>query len=178
MTELRLNTILWIEDEEIVFECAAEGLLYNEIFEKAYGSDIAIISSDIMGQVSDDDAVSEIERLVKEAGDKPVFIGVKTAQMARTYLERYLPGAIISDSNFPLNGVEVIKWLQKHGLPDYPLLGFSAHQFEGLPKETQQFFSQTSARYICKQDDPTEIEERLATGIVFSRRYVEIAYQD
>ena len=114
----QLSTILWIEDQWEVLVDYAYLIACNDKITKAYGlgSPVSIIISGIEKKVAKKRAETEIERIVQEAGDNGTIINVRTAQIARTYLENNIPGAIICDSNFPLNGAAVVKWLEKHGL--------------------------------------------------------------
>ncbi|MFH0701732.1 MAG: hypothetical protein V2A62_04815 [Candidatus Woesearchaeota archaeon] len=177
MTEhlFRLNTILWIEDqwEHVMYDCACV-LIEHDKISREYGSGMKIKTLDIMTKLPPEEAQSEVERVIRECEDNPFVVNVHTAQLARTYLERITPGAIICDSSFPLNGKAVVGWLKEHGLPSYPLIGLSAKYFFDLPPEMQDFFTSTSAVYIEK----TRLKiDDLVEKLVFSHRYVQIATQ-
>ncbi len=146
-------------------------LASNEMIRAAYGSLQGPIVSPVMNELDTKEAESEIERLVNEAGGNPAVINVKTAQLARTFLAQYVPGAIISDSSFPLNGAVIVQWLQTHGLPGYPLIGLSATPFNRLAPALQRFFTQTSAVYFCKDDVSMG---DLVPPLIFSRDWVEL----
>ncbi len=94
--------------------------------------------------------MAEIVRLEKEAGDVLALVSVITAQVARTFLSRNLPAAIISDTSFPLNGKKVVEWLQVHGYPNYPLIGLSGTNVSLLEPELRDFFITGNARYFDK----------------------------
>jgi hypothetical protein len=171
--EIRLNTVLWIEDQFDLIQSWVEWLAYDPNMRQAYGSQLKIRQSNITDAVDDAVAAANIEALVAEAGNKPTIINVQTAQTARAYLGKYVPGAVICDSSFPLNGAAVVGWLQQHGLPDYPLIGLSGKDFGQLEPQVQKFFYETSARYFCKGGLN---EERLAEAVISSRLFVQIRY--
>lgn len=169
MCEYKLNTILWIEDEIGVIQGLLDYFYYSDEIKNTYGSEMGNIISEISSEVSEDNAASEIEMLVRGAGDEPKILVVKTAQIARTYLEHYLPGVIICDSNFPLNGKEVIEWLKANGLKEYPLIGFSGRAIDDLEPELKNFFVTTNSRYFNKGSIRSD---QLINAAIFSRQYV------
>jgi len=170
----RPNTIFWIEDQDIVFDSGFDALSMDQRIKAAYGENPKKIFSEVMQGISDDNANRRIEEIIAEAGDEGAFVNVRTAQMGRVYLERAVPGAIICDSAFPLNGSVTIKWLQEHGMAGYPLVGLSSKTFDSLPLEMKKFFIGTSATYFCKNE--ASIYD-LVTPLLFSQRYVQLLMQ-
>jgi hypothetical protein len=170
------NTILWIEDQAIFVRSIMNRFSRYKPLIEALGSNPKLVSPIIINGCSQENAQSEIERMIQEAGESAAVVNMATAQTARTYLEQYIPGGIICDSVFPLNGSVTIKWLQEHGLKDYPLIGFSCTSFEKLPTDTKQFFISTPARYFNKFDleDLPEGFNLILDSLIFSREWVLI----
>ncbi len=168
--QFRENTILWIEDEWKKQEVIASLIVLQQSVIDEFGR-CNITSIDINDKVEDIAARSSIDVMVQQVGNEPYLVNMRTAQLARTYLEQYIPGAIICDSDFPLNGKAVVGWLKAHGLDNYPLIGYSGRNFNELERELQQFFTQTSAVYIQKSGDGTNWGN-IANHAAFSRRYV------
>lgn len=167
----KLNNVLWIEDQPEYLTGLLGCFGINNSIAAEFGLEMKHIISNVKHEVSPEKAMLEVERLVSIAGDKPYILLFQTAQTARTYLEQYLPAAIISDSNFPLNGKAVVGWLKAHGLSDYPLIGYSGKDLNELDLEVQDFFSQTFARYFVKLKSNSK---DIIDGVLFSRRYVEL----
>ncbi|MFA6887907.1 MAG: hypothetical protein WC254_00240 [Candidatus Woesearchaeota archaeon] len=179
MPILKPNTVLWIEDTYAYVEPLVDHLEFNETLIKAYGKPLKLVHCPIDREISDSLASSTIDQLVGQVEEDPSFLNVVTAQMGRKYLERYLPGAIICDSNFPLNGTKVIRWLQNHGLSEYPLIGLSADTIEQLQKtrpDAARFFITTNARYLDKGGK--DVISNLVAALTFSRYYVERVYSN
>ncbi|GEM_PF-2175155 len=171
------NTILWIKDEWKRWEGIAELIVIKTPIINEFGN-CKITTINIDDEVEDEVARINLDAMIQQVGNEPYLINVRTAQLARTYLEQYIPGAIICDSNFPLNGKAVVGWLKAHGLDNYPLIGYSGRDFkkDDLGHELFQFFTETSARYIQKMSK-TELDgrdefDKIAEGCAFSRRYV------
>jgi hypothetical protein len=142
--------ILHIEDEETwrfvvhsVLDKPEIRNLYNE-------SPLKFVESPIEEEVPDQQLMEEIVRLEREAGDALSLVSVITAQVAREFLSRNLPAAIISDTSFPLNGKKVVEWLESHGYPNYPLIGLSGTPVDILEPELRRFFITGNARYFSK----------------------------
>ena len=106
--------------------------------------------------------------------DSPSIISIVSAQIAREFLGRYLPAAIISDTSFPLNGKKVVEWLQSHGHENYPLIGLSLTSFDDLDVNMKRFFGTKNARYFNKGDS---YAEDFLGQVVYNIEYNRKAYK-
>ncbi len=167
------NTILWIEDEEEWIDLGERFFNRSTEIQRAFGK-IGVYKSGIVDQVSDLEAIAELEKIIASLGSGPMLVNVQTAQIARSVLERYVPGAIISDTGFPLNGAKVVQWLQSHGFDSYPLIGYSATPVARLYPDIRDFFVSTNARYFEKSSNIGPRE--LIPSIVLSQTYVKLHY--
>jgi len=114
--------------------------------------DLRRVDTTVFGDVPDNQAQAEIERLVQEAGEDPVYLWIATGQVATGYLERCLPAGIVSDSDFKANGSRIIAWMKKHDLGDYAFIGYSATPAKALSPEDKEFYIRGNSRHFCKHD--------------------------
>lgn len=84
--------------------------------------------------------------------EKPSIIGVGTGQIGREFLTKYLPGVVITDTAFPMNGEKTVEWFLSHNLSSYPLIGFSSTSVERLSERVRNYFITGNARYFNKLD--------------------------
>lgn len=92
----------------------------------------------------------KMRELISQMTDEPILLGVDSGQIARTLLQTHLPGAIISDTGFPLNGQKTVQYLMDHGYQNYPLIGLSSTPLDELDPRVVQFFMTSNARYFLK----------------------------
>ena len=171
MVKIKPNIIMHIEDDDD-FRKSIHPLYYDhEVLVEAFGGELTYVGSDICEELSDDDLEAEIVRIETEAGDGPAWVNVVTGQIARAILGRWLPGAVISDTGFPLNGQKVVEWLMDHDLSSYPVIGLSATRVGRLEPCIIKYFVTGNARYFEKQTFADNIDE-VARQIIYNRDYV------
>lgn len=165
------NIILHIEDDKNWRNDVCSDVTRCSEIEAAYGGKISYIESKIQSPLSDDGAASEIKDIGSKMGEGPALVSVITAQVARTFLSSYLPGVIISDTSFPLNGKKVVEWICAHGYPDYALIGLSGTNFSLLEDEIKTFFGKGNSRYFDKGDYSMEdsVREQFYQQIIRNR---------
>ena len=162
------NILLWLEDQESEIEVYALALSISDRITSAFGGKIIYRFSKIKSKVEPQTADEEINRLIKESNETPSLINLRTAQLGLSFLEKYIPTAIVSDSNFPMNGSIIMGWLSEKGFSDYPLTGFSGSDYNNLPEEYKKTFATTSARYITKRIDSLE---EVINHVILSKMY-------
>ena len=151
MAQFRQKHLLHIEDDEMWQNELADVLRCSEKMREFYRGQLGTVTSRIDREVPEvDDLRREIERIVREASDQPTIIQIVSGQVARGYLSEYVPGCIISDTNFPMNGAQTVKWLATHGFEGYPLIGLSTTDIPRLDPVIAHFFMTTNARYFEK----------------------------
>ncbi len=114
-----------------------------------------------------------MERLVREAGNTGALVHVVSGQVAREFLDRYTPAVIISDTGFPMNGVQTVQWLLAHGYEDYPLIGLSVMPISSFPPNVVAFYVSSNARYFNKVDFTSKklaFVQQVAFNTEFNRR--------
>ena len=148
--EFKENVILHIEDADNWTRAVKRQIQYSQEIQTAYGGKIAHVSSEIGQELPQGELEAEIARIGGEMGDGPALVSVVTAQVARTFLSQYLPGVVVSDTSFPLNGKRVVEWICEHGFNDYALIGLSGTDFDTLDPVLQKWFGKsrlTTKRY-------------------------------
>ncbi len=148
------EVILHIEDDGIWHEEVQE-LLTGPTIQDAYGR-LVVISS-VLGEratyeCNQELIDKEIERIELQRGNQSALISIVNAQVARGYLNRVLPGVVISDNSFPLNGKKVAEWIQAHGYPDYAMIGLSSTHFDALDPLLQRWFGKGNSRFFAKSE--------------------------
>lgn len=114
---------------------------------------------------------SELERIVAAAGDTGAVVQIVSGQVARGFLDRYIPAAIISDTGFPMNGIKTVQWLLAHDYRNYPLIGLSATPLSTLPQDVAAFYMTSNARYFDKTERRyADIISQLVFNTEFTRR--------
>jgi len=182
MAQFLPNTILHVEDQPIQRKGLLRRLSEGPGIRKLMGGDIKLVDtsvfydldnddidcSDPKYQISDTALDDEITRIEQEVLQNACIVGLSTAQVARGFLSKYLPAAIISDTSFPLNGDQIIEWMLKHGLRDYAFIGLSGKRPSNLSPMAQDFFMTTNSRYFWKLDVelPFEPEEYAANSLM------------
>jgi len=157
--EFRPNIILHIEDEERWRRIVRDTLPRYDIITAAYGGQPKYVESTVTSELGSDDLEAEIARITEDMGEGPTLVSVSCAQVARELLARYLPGAIISDTSFPLNGKKVVEWIQQHGFHDYALIGLSGTPFKEIDPLLKEWFAKGNARYFEKATYSTDKSE-------------------
>ncbi len=135
----------------------------NDSIKNSYGGYLHTIKPRITSEHATDIQVrDEFKRIEDELHgniDKgnPSYLHFVTAAVAREFLSKYLPAAIVSDTSFPLNGKKVAEWIKTHGFPNYPLIGLSATPLKLVDPELRDWFAESNARYFtkgsCKEED-------------------------
>ena len=172
MVNLKENVILHIEDEASwrrdICNLVTEDRRVIDAYGNASEYEFLRHDSQVTRVLSHEALQKELDWLNPKNDSQPVFVSVASGQVARSILAQYLPGAIISDSGFPLNGARTVKWLIKHGLGSYPLIGLSATSVRELGEEVEHFFTTNNARYFSKLSfDP----DALITQLLFNREW-------
>jgi len=144
------NIVLWLEDEIANVQMSVMSFNRNQGILDAFGDKLELVTSDTRKELKGGEAVAEIEDIIERAGDAPTVVNLQTAQLGRTFFERYIPTAAISDTSFPLNGEKIVQWLYHHDFKDYPLLGFSGTAWSELSEVVKEFFIKSHARYLEK----------------------------
>ncbi len=162
------NVILHIEDalewRERFFNARLKD---NEAIIRAYGSQLSYF------EYWGSQEAAEIVRIEDMIGEGPGVVNVDTGSAARAYLETTLPGVIISDSGFPMNGERIVDWLISHGLKNYPLIGLSSRSASTLPEAIKKYFIECNGRYFEKAS--FEIKD-LVSQIIFNRSFNILTY--
>ena len=122
-----------------------------------FGEKPAIYKSGIEDELDKVGLESEIYKISTEIEKgSPLIVTVSTAQIARELLQRYTPGAVISDNEFYLNGERTRKWMFEHGMENYPLIGLSGITFnellEGDIGPERLLYGENGERYFFKED--------------------------
>lgn len=153
MVIVKPNILLHIEDEPDWRRMLHETLMYfhPEVID-AYGGSLKFVESSVLEELDLSDLEAEVTRITTEIGDDSTLVSVASAQIARTFLGRYLPCAIVSDTHFPLNGKRVVEWIQAHGFHDYAFIGLSGTPVESMDPGLKDWFAGSNARYFCKGD--------------------------
>lgn len=175
-TLFRPNMLLHIEDDD-TWQKYVQSILNKSSSIRALhnGDPLKSAVSTISKDVPELELTTEIARLEAEAGGDLSLVSIVTAQVARSFLERNLPAAIISDTIFPLNGRKIVGWLRDHGYPDYPLIGLSATSIEDLSDRSKKFFITGNARYyektavVGKRDIKESFIGQVAYNVGFAR---------
>ncbi|MBN2421810.1 hypothetical protein JXB41_01170 [Candidatus Woesearchaeota archaeon] len=173
-TKFKPNLILHIEDDieddigwiDRVYELLSEN---SKIIEGYQGSFTHIVSN-IDSELSQSDLEKEIQRIEGNLDEKPIILSVMSGQVARTIIKKYLPGVIISDTGFPMNGKKTVEWLIYHGLEDYALIGLSGTPIKDLHDNIKEYFMKSNARYFSKTDIIEQMES-IISQVLYNRRY-------
>src|SRR3989344_1740762 len=154
------KVILHIEDDPKWIKIVKDSIFDSQDIIGAYGEDFRHIYSEIKNDISLGNLEVEIGRISGEISNNkwPTLVSIITAQIARGFLSENLPGAIISDTSFPLNGKKVVEWICEHGFKDYAFIGLSGTPFSLLDAEIQGWFGKSNARYFekltfCENED-------------------------
>src|SRR3989338_7980374 len=115
MRAFKENQILHIEDDFMLHDELKAILNMSQAVTSFYGSCLVQVISTINDEQQDEKVTAEIERLTKEADNRPTLIHIVSCQVARAFLDKYIPSVIISDTNFPMNGAKTVEWLAGHG---------------------------------------------------------------
>jgi hypothetical protein len=176
MSEYLPDLILHIEDEPD-FITSFYGYMEDfDMLKALYGSNPRIVRSQISDELDRGGLEAEIRRLFSEViKGGPVVVAVASGQVARTFLESYVPGAVISDSEFHMNGKKTVEWLIAHGFTDYPLIGLSGTLLKDLDQNVKEFFASTNARYFSKSNWYGEVGS-IVNQIRMSRIYTSQIY--
>jgi hypothetical protein len=161
--EFKPNLILHIEDDPAWRMNALRWLGHSDELSKAYGGSLKYTEVIIYGRryscASSKTDFPELEQtgleikmreIFSHITNEPILLGLDSGQVARTLLETHLPGAIISDTGFPLNGQKTVQYLMAHGYQNYPLIGLSSTSLGELDPAVVQFFMTNNARYFLK----------------------------
>lgn len=169
MVGVKENVFLHIEDRQDWRSTVKYIIGDSKRIQEAYGGNLAYVESTVLHELSSKELDTELERILTAAGDGPAHISVGTGQIARGIIATYLPGAIVSDSGFPLNGEKTVQWLISHGFGDYPLIGLSGTPVSKLKNNVvRDFFATGNARYFEKSNIQ---EEEVITQVLFNRRW-------
>lgn len=149
--EFKQNVILHIEDDSNWKEIVYNQIRRSDKIKFVYGDNLYYIDSTFEDALPQDNLEAEIKRISSEiVKDNPTLVSITTAQIAREFLGVYLPGVIISDTSFPLNGKRVVEWICEHGFNDYALIGLSGTNIDDVGPELKNWFAQGNARYFMK----------------------------
>jgi hypothetical protein len=168
----QLGTILWVEDQWEILESWAYNISRSDSISQAIsqGKRLSIKTNETLTRLSEIEAERTIEQIIVETKDQPTFLNLRTGQLARAYLERITPGAILLDSDFPGGGyMEVVRCLREQEMTNYPLISWTQRDISELRPEIIELLG-NPPRYIWKTGTKTE---ELVEHLLFSRRYLE-----
>ena len=148
----RADLVLHIEDEPDWRRRVSLTLTDSAKITEAYGGKLKVVEYRGLGELPESKLEEEMAKLDKKIGQGTALVGVANAQFARRFLNEYLPGVIISDTSFPLNGKKVVEWIRSHGFEDYALIGLSGTPVFSLDEEVKNWFAQGNARYFMKSE--------------------------
>ena len=177
MRAFKENQILHIEDDFMWHDELKAILNMSQAVTSFYGSCLVQVISTINDEQQDEKVTAEIERLTKEADNRPTLIHIVSGQVARAFLDKYIPSVIISDTNFPMNGVKTVEWLAGHGFENYPLIGLATDPISKLDETIRTFFLTSNARYFPKAETNGEGIEKLAQQVVFNAKWTRENYK-
>jgi len=170
--EYHLKTILWVEDRWEMLNGWAHTLSgYDSIIQTfGQGERLNLLTNETMSYLPETEAQGLVETIIDETRNKPTFLNLRIAQLAKTYLQRVTPGAILLDSEFPGGGYrEIVRCLREQNLAQYPLISWTAKEFSELRPELQEMLGQPP-RYVDKLDTKTE---KLVKYLLSARTEVE-----
>lgn len=173
MAIFRPDVILHIEDDKNWRSEVRDYTLKHEDITNFYGNPLRCQENLIDQKLDEAPLESAIDRIKSEVDKNsqenyPSLVQVVSGQIARTFIADYLPGAIISDTGFPMNGEKTVEWLISHDLQNYPLIGLSGTYVDDLKPGVRDFFLKTNARYFNKGEFE---EEDLRNQVIFNIGY-------
>lgn len=169
MLEFKSHLILHIDDDE-AWHAEVSEILADDAITALYGS-LRQVKSLVTDDLGQGQLEHELERLVSGAGSSGALVHVVSGQVAREFLNRYTPAAIISDTGFPMNGVQTVQWLLKHNYENYPLIGLSSRDVHKLPEDVVRFYMESNARYFDKNRyNPSDLIKQIVFNTEFNRR--------
>lgn len=171
MTVFRPNVLLHIEDDREYAELTSICLMRDANIRNVYGK-MKFIRPLIIGETVGEAVQEELGRIEREMQNASSYVHIATAQVARGYLSRHLPAALISDTSFPMNGKAIVGWLNENGFPDYPLIGLSGTPISKLDPKLRDWFASSNAIYLEKglRDSDAKLIPQIVFNTEFNRR--------
>jgi len=157
----RKNLILSIEDNLSQRKATYDFLKRDEHLRNLLGGELETITSRITGKVEESVLNKEVLNIESQAGDSPNLVFMITADVARAYLNRNIPAALITDSGFPLNGRTVVEWLTKYDF-GYPIVALTSSSESCLSDEEKKYLMGTPSTYLSKRLPSFEGKNRLS----------------
>ena len=168
------DLVLHVDDER-TWRALVEYRFKRKVYlQQQYGASFQFI--ELLGGETELD-VKELELVIDTVHEPikqgPVLISVDNGQLARAVMNEYIPGVMISDTGFPMNGALVVEWLIKHNLGSYPLIGLSGTSWNDLPEIMKKHFGMRNARYFEKSTYVTQelLEQIVAARVISERLY-------
>lgn len=154
--------------------CREFGLNNQRRVQKIFSA-AKIDRTDVQGYQEAEREVHGLVQQIDASPDLPVYVNVVSGIVGRRLIHELLPGAIISDTSFPLNGQATVQWMNSHGLGQFPVIGLSATPFKDLDDSVQAFYTEQAGKvYLDKAKVGPGIATKLTPALLFAMHYVDM----